>query len=236
MYLKRKEGGGRVFEEIWEKYKKVIMIGLGVLIVGFCLISSMNKTNGNADDFTPNDFSSAKSNNKQTALKNGLENAKSSNITKTNGKAMVDIKGAVKKPGVYEVKDSMRVNDVIELSGGLNDNADRKNINMAAKVTDQQIIYIPVKGEVKDNANLNSKSDTMASSNSSKDNANQAAVNINSASKEDLLKLNGVGDKKADQIINYRQEQGEFKSIDDLKKVQGIGDKIFDSLKDSITV
>ena len=225
-----------MFEEIWEKYKKVIMIGLGVLIVGFCLISSMNKPNGNADDFTQNDFSSAKSNNKQTTLKNGLKNSESSNITKTNGKAMVDIKGAVKKPGVYEVKDSMRVNDVIELSGGLNDNADRKNINMAAKITDQQIIYIPVKGEVKDNANLNSKSDTMTSSNSSKDNANQAAVNINSASKEDLLKLNGVGDKKADQIINYRQEQGEFKSIDDLKKVQGIGDKIFDSLKDSITV
>lgn len=153
-------------------------------------------------------------------------------------KLMVDVKGAVKKPGVYEVKPGMRVVDGIELAGGLTESADRKNINMALQLSDQQVVYIPIKGEIKDfdpkhlmGTAGNAGNESLASSSSAGE-----LVNINTADKNALLTLNGIGDKKADQIISYREEQGGFKTIDDLKQVQGIGDKIFAGLKDSITV
>ncbi|MEE6658025.1 helix-hairpin-helix domain-containing protein [Pediococcus acidilactici] len=168
----------------------------------------------------------------------------SSNSPKAGGnqKLMVDVKGAVKNPGVYEVKPGMRVVDGIELAGGLTKSADRKNINMALQLSDQQVVYIPIKGEIKDfgpkqlmgSAN-NSGSASLASGSTSSSSTSDL-VNINTADKAALLTLNGIGDKKADQIISYREERGGFKTIDDLKQVQGIGDKIFAGLKDSITV
>lgn len=167
-------------------------------------------------------------------------NPSTDSVQKSAGKQklMVDVKGAVKKPGVYEVKPGMRVVDGIELAGGLTESADRKNINMALQLSDQQVVYIPIKGEIKDfdpkhlmGTAGNAGNESLASSSSAGE-----LVNINTADKNALLTLNGIGDKKADQIISYREEQGGFKTIDDLKQVQGIGDKIFADLKDSITV
>lgn len=167
-------------------------------------------------------------------------NPSTDSVQKSAGKQklMVDVKGAVKKPGVYEVKPGMRVVDGIELAGGLTESADRKNINMALQLSDQQVVYIPIKGEIKDfdpkhlmGTAGNAGNESLASSSSAGE-----LVNINTADKNALLTLNGIGDKKADQIISYREEQGGFKTIDDLKQVQGIGDKIFAGLKDSITV
>lgn len=167
----------------------------------------------------------------------------------------VDVKGAVKNPGVYEVNANMRVVDAINLAGGFNRSADKKQINLAQRLTDQQVVYIPIKGEIKGNRALRStpnqtpaqetvgSSATPSASESSSDAGvttgstdGSAKVNLNTADKTKLQELNGIGDKKADQIIAYRQSHGQFKSIEDLKNVPGFGDKTFDNLKSSICV
>lgn len=157
-----------------------------------------------------------------------------------SSKIMVDVKGAVKSPGVYEVKSGMRIMDAIEIAGGMTKSADQRNINLATQLSDQQVVYVPIKGEIKnsDPSQLSAvgSSSISSSSPSTTDSSTEKIVNINTASKAELLTLNGVGDKKAEQIINYREQQGEFKSIEDLKQVQGIGDKIFEGLQDAITV
>ncbi|EEI24046.1 helix-hairpin-helix domain-containing protein [Lentilactobacillus hilgardii] len=165
----------------------------------------------------------------------------------------VDVKGAVKNPGVYQVGANMRVVDAIDLAGGFNRSADKKQVNLAQKLTDQQIVYIPIKGEIKGNRSLGATPSQSPPAETSSTNPQTAAtsnaesssgsptegtekINLNTADKSKLQELNGIGDKKADQIIAYRQAHGQFKSIEELKDVPGFGDKTFDNLKSTICV
>lgn len=166
----------------------------------------------------------------------------------TNQQMYVDVKGAVKNPGVYQVGSNMRVVDAIELAGGYNRSADKKKINLAQKLTDQQVIYVPIRGEkgtpvTSTVAASPTPSETPADSGS--DNSAPSAdgtsgtsqqINLNTADKSKLQELTGIGDKKADQIIAYRQAHGQFKNIEELKEVPGFGDKTFANLKASICV
>lgn len=151
---------------------------------------------------------------------------------KDTNQIIVDIQGAIKHPGVYKLNKSSRVFDVIQLASGLLENADRKNINQAKKITDQEKIYIPIKGEVPDEK---IKEDTV-SNNQDVASDKSSQVNINAATVDDLQKLSGIGPKKAEQIIAYREENGGFEKVEDLTKVTGIGDKTLESLKSEITV
>ncbi|TLQ04968.1 transporter [Pediococcus stilesii] len=236
-----------MMEEIWEKYQKQIIItAVAVIIVAmfFSILVGAGKGGQNQQSESSLDVSSSFSMDRSSSMSNGKERRTNSSDPPTkpskNQKTMVDVKGAVKNPGVYEVKDGMRVIDAVEIAGGMTDSADRKNINMAQQLSDQQVIYVPVKGEMKDTVAQQSENKasggSAAEQNGSGSSKSTKLVNINSATKEELQSLNGVGEKKADQIINFREEQGEFKTIEDLKKVQGIGQKIFESLQDSITV
>ncbi|KAA0549342.1 competence protein ComEA [Bacillus sp. BGMRC 2118] len=136
----------------------------------------------------------------------------------------VDVKGSVKNPGVYEISSSKRVLDAIEMAGGMTTEADQNGVNLAQKVTDEMVIYVPKQGETPSN---------VSSSNS---NSEQNVVNINSATVEQLDILPGIGPSKAESIIAYREENGNFKSVDDLVNVPGIGEKSLDSLREHITV
>lgn len=181
-------------------------------------------------------------------------------------KIFVDIKGAVEEPGVYKIGINERVSNVIQRAGGLKKNADIKKVNLAEKLTDQTVIYIPKKGEKRlgdyvslggqqtqpnqpsnqenpsSSSSLNeggASETSQAASADSPQNPSQSAgnkVNLNTAQKADLMKLTGIGDKKADQILAYRQQHGRFKTIDEIKQVSGIGDKTFLSLKDQLCV
>lgn len=226
-----------MWEEIWEKYQKPIIIG-SILMAAILLVVSLLRPKNNVQ--SPQESSEVMMAGSEAQSSSVTSNPSTDSVQKSarKQKLMVDVKGAVKKPGVYEVKPGMRVVDGIELAGGLTESADRKNINMALQLSDQQVVYIPIKGEIKDfdpkhlmGTAGNAGNESLASSSSAGE-----LVNINTADKNALLTLNGIGDKKADQIISYREEQGGFKTIDDLKQVQGIGDKIFAGLKDSITV
>ncbi len=152
----------------------------------------------------------------------------------------VDVKGAVKKPGVYQASEEDRVNDIIVRAGGLEETADDSQVNFAARLQDEMVIYVPVKGEASPQA---PQTPAIASASSSSQavgtNSGQSGggkVNLNKADESALETLPGVGPAKAAAIIEYRKQNGSFQTPDDLKKISGIGDKTFEKLKDLITV
>nr|WP_263313122.1 helix-hairpin-helix domain-containing protein [Mammaliicoccus sp. Marseille-Q6498] len=139
---------------------------------------------------------------------------------------IVDIKGAVQFPKTYEMKSTDRINDVLK-KAQIKDNADLSKLNLSEKLKDQMYIYVPVQGEHTTNHIGNQDLNN---------NNNKVEVDINSATKEQIQKIPGIGPSKADAIIQYRESKGEFKSIDDLKKVKGFGEKTVDALKEYIVV
>lgn len=139
---------------------------------------------------------------------------------------VVDVQGAVQKPGVYHVKDKAIIQEVIQTAGGFTANADLKQINQAKRVVDQMQVYIPIKGEKV----------TPTSTNSSNDTQNKKIVNINTATVDDFKDVTGIGPKKAEKVIAYREEHGQFKTLHDLTNVSGIGEKSLAKLKDQLTV
>lgn len=145
---------------------------------------------------------------------------------------MVDVKGAVKNPGVYPVSEGERVVDVVAKAGGLTEDADDTKINLSQKVSDEMVIYVPRKDEEFGQVSVGIFANSTGGSSSSGNNK----VNINTASREELQKLPGIGPQKADAIIEYRKTQGPFQTIEDIMNVSGIGEKSFEKLQDLITV
>ena len=154
---------------------------------------------------------------------------------KEKEKILVDIKGYVKKPGVYEVSSNTIVNDCIKLAGGLKTDADTNSINLSKKVTNEMVIYIPEKQKEELPVLNDAQIDSSNSVGIESPTANNK-ININTATISELQSLDGIGESKAQSIIDYRNEIGLFKSIDELKNVSGIGDTIFEKIKDNITV
>lgn len=139
----------------------------------------------------------------------------------------VDVKGAVQNPGVYQMDPGERMVDVIDLAGGFLISADQTHINLALKLEDQMVVYVPQVGE----ETKESVQQTIAGGTEIEE---EIKINLNTADTAQLQSLNGIGEKKAAAIIQYREENGSFQSIEDLKEVSGIGDKTFDALKDFI--
>ena len=141
---------------------------------------------------------------------------------------IVDVKGAVKYPGVYELTGADRVVDAITLAGGYADGADATLINHAQKLQDEMVIYIPLQGEEPALA--------IQPFSGSSTQADSGKVNINVANETQLTTLPGIGPAKAKAIMAHREEHGKFQSIEGLKDVTGIGDKTFEQLKDLIDI
>lgn len=140
----------------------------------------------------------------------------------------VDVKGAVKSPGIYDLPVGSRVHDAVQKAGGLTEEADSKSLNLAQKVSDEALVYVPSKGE--EATSQQTASGTTPSSSKEK------KVNLNKASLEELKQVKGLGGKRAQDIIDHREANGKFKSVDELKKVSGIGAKTIEKLKDYVTV
>ena len=137
----------------------------------------------------------------------------------------VDIKGAVKKPGIYQMKVGDRVKDALDAAGGLTEEADSQKVNLAKRLEDQMAIVVPKVGE---------EAEEIPAGATSKEEAKEGKVNINTATVEELKTLKGVGEKKAEAIIEYRKKNGSFKTKEDLMKVRGIGKKLFESFEERI--
>lgn len=137
----------------------------------------------------------------------------------------VDIKGAVKNPGVYQMKAGDRVKDALEAAGGLTEEADSQKVNLAKRLEDQMVIVVPKVGE---------EAEEIPAGETSKEATKEGKVNINTATVEELKTLKGVGEKKAEAIIEYRKKNGSFQTKEDLMKVRGIGKKLFESFQERI--
>ena len=159
----------------------------------------------------------------------------------------VDIKGQINLPGIYTMKSSSRVIDVINEAGGLTDIADTSVINLSKKISDEMVIIIYSKEQVADFSKVKEiEKQVQDKCNQPDENAliNNACItneniitkiSINTSTKEQLMTLQGIGESKAKDIIKYREENGLFETIEDIKKVPGIGDNLFAQIKEDIT-
>ncbi|MGH4118839.1 helix-hairpin-helix domain-containing protein [Clostridium sp.] len=210
----------------------ILCISIVFIIVGYTMSSP--KENVTAKDYEDIFVETDKSTVKKDLVKKESTGAlvtESSMVEDINIK--VDIKGAVKVPGVYEIKKGSRVNDLINLAGGATIDAELDATNLSTKLNDEDCVVIYKKGEEVQSENFkgSTQSATVSSSPEEKD-----IININTAEKDQLNTLPGIGDVKADAIIKYREENGGFKSIDELIKVGGIGEKTLLKFRDKVDI
>lgn len=222
-----------MFEDIVEKIQanKVIagLMGLLIFVVISCFFLLGNPSKSTQEELLPSwsgqseSLSSAAISSEKTTVESDI--ASSRTIT-------VDIKGAVKKPGVYELPSDSRVNDAILLAGGVTAEADRQSVNFAQKLNDEAVVYVASQGEnisvVATNTRVTSRVETAGDSSDK--------VNLNTATLADLQTISGIGQKRAQDILDYRDSNGGFKSVDDLSNVSGIGEKTLEKLREEVTV
>ena len=225
-----------------DKYLNKILINAILMVLIILCFSACGK------DKKPNVFLSEKENESKTE---GIANNNAdshSNNEDVNSKEILDketldkvlpkviyvqVNGAVNNPGVYKIEKEMRVFEVIELAGGVTTEASTEAINMARPVTDEMVIYVPTNEEV--NLGFSEEKETVFED-YKLDDSEKILVNINTASIEELMSLSGIGEVKAKQIIDYREENGVFKDISELMNISGIKQSAFDKIKDYITV
>lgn len=225
-----------------EKYKYILIIVFLVVIIFIILAIKLNKNN--EPQIEKQDVS--------------LENKEE---VKKETKIRVDIKGLINKPGVYEMDTGSRVIDLINKAGGLKESANTEYINLSKKLedemiiiiysnddvskfreTDKNVIYIKYKCDCPDNINSAciNESDKVntngVESNKKEQTEDKNLISINTGTVEELMTISGVGESKAKAIIKYREENGEFKTIEDIKNVSGIGDALYSKIKDYIKV
>lgn len=153
-----------------------------------------------------------------------------------NPRIIVDVAGAVSTPSVVELPEGSRVFEAIEKAGGLTGEADTRVINQAEFLVDGQKLYIPTKQEIKELESGGGGTAISSNSPYTSISGKSGLVNINTADSAALQQLTGIGPVTADKIINYRNKNGKFNSIEEIKNVSGIGEKTFEKFKDKITV
>ena len=212
-----------IIEKIKEYKILVICAGLGLALGGFFLLKPTSQTSVKESNLQAEVAAVSKdsSSDKEVKKEEKDESPEQDLIT-------VDVKGAVKSPGIYDLPVGSRVHDAVQKAGGLTEDADSKSLNLAQKVSDEALVYVPTKGE--EAVSQQTASGTTASTSKDK------KVNLNKASLEELKKVKGLGGKRAQDIIDHRETNGKFKSVDELKKVSGIGAKTIEKLKDYVTV
>ena len=167
---------------------------------------------------------------------------KSSDIVETNNEKIrndkqvetksiyVHVTGCVAKQGVYQLDAESRVKDLIDKAGGFCKDVDIESINLSQKLKDEMKIHVYKIGEVKNSSSKNHLNTSL-----NEQNSDTSKINLNSATKEELMTLPGVGSSRADEIIKYRAEN-KFQNIEDVKNISGIGEKSFEKIKEKITV
>ena len=172
-------------------------------------------------------------------------------VKEESTKLYFDIKGSVKKPGVYEFTQGDKIIDAINKAGGLTKNATTNNLNLSKKLTNEMVIYVFSKNELTttkafepvsnaseckcETIEINNCVDKKTTNESNND-TETAKININTDNKEKLMTISGIGSSKADAIIEYRTKNGNFKTTEDIMNVSGISKTIYDKIKDTITV
>ncbi len=227
-YVRLEENTGEYLKLIYNRYKRIINLGILVaivLVVYILLMISAAKNievNESIESVEAEGITSQQNSDINESTETTEDTYKSKE--KTNGK--VYITGEVQNPGVYDIKEGDRIENVITYAGGTTANANLDVINLSEIVEDEQHIVIPNANETSETINVGSSSSGTSST----------KVNINTASLEELKSISGVGDTIATSIIQYREENGKFKDIEEIKNVAGVGEKSYEKMKDQITV
>ncbi|HEM3661009.1 TPA: helix-hairpin-helix domain-containing protein [Streptococcus suis] len=214
----------KTYIEMLKEYKWQIALpaAAGLLLTTFLIFSQPAKS----DQTGLTDFPQLE----QTSSSSESVEETSTEASKESSQLVVDVKGAVAKPGLYTLEEGSRVNDAVKAAGGLTSQADPKSINLAQKLSDEAVVYVANKDE-----NISIVASTTASSAISPE-GNESKVSLNTATEADLQTISGIGAKRAADIIAYREANGGFKSVDDLNNVSGIGDKTMESIRPYVTV
>ena len=198
------------------KFKKIEIISIILLIFGIIYIIKIKIDESNNMDLmletNTNEIIASSNNEEKTIIK-------------------VHIDGQIKNRGVVELEEGSRLVDAIEKSGGLTEEADTSNINLADILQDGEKVYIYSKQEVEELKSIGKLNEEIDNT-TKKDNK----ININTATQAELEEITGIGPSLAQKIIEYRESNGKFKDIEELKNVSGIGDKKFESMKSQITI
>lgn len=207
--------------KIFKNRKIIVGLGLAIFIIvtGFISLRAKNISSRNSSSTREvKEYSSVGHNSKTR-----VATAKTTESASLSSSYKIYICGCVKNPGLYEFKKGDRVGDCVDRAGGLGENADINSINLARLVNDGEQIYISEKpSDTEDKHTVQSK--------------NTNKININLADKEELMKLPGIGDSKADSIIRFRKEKGPFTDIQDLTKIPGIKASAFNKIKELISI
>lgn len=216
------------------KNKEKIIGSVAIICISIIFIIAGYVMSNSKEEFNSTDYKDIFVETEKISVKKNAEdiNAVSPNSVES-GKVKVDIKGAVKKPGVYEIENGSRIVDLIEVAGGVTPEADLSSTNLSIKLQDQNCVVIPKKGDLEGNQNFqgNITNFTIASSESK-----TSIINLNTANREELKTLVGIGDAKADAIIKYREQNGGFRSVEELTKVDGIGEKTLSKFVDKVDI
>ncbi|WP_270235458.1 helix-hairpin-helix domain-containing protein [Streptococcus anginosus] len=233
-----------MLETIIEKMKEYkILIGLsliGLIIAGFFMINGQSSRRSNVAELAQETVTSSEAELEEisTGTKKNSQKEKAEPQTSSSAESeflTVDVKGAVKNPGIYQLKKTSRINDAIQKAGGLTTDADSKSINLAQKLTDEAVVYVATVGENAASVASNTgQSSTLGTSEVASQKGNK--VNLNTANLSELQTVSGIGQKRAQDILDYREANGKFNSVDDLKNVSGVGAKTLEKLKEYVTV
>lgn len=230
-------------EKVKEKIKGAITnirkldkdyIVIGIIIIAVIIFIVLNI--GKVTEFNKEEKENTTINASIEESKNDIEEKEikeNKEETKEMGTGIfVHIDGWIQNPGVYEIKENDRVNTIIEKAGGLKEGASIKSINLAARLSDGDKIYIPNREEEKQIETTEVKGNNTGTAKITKN----SKININKASISELKQITGIGESTANKIIDYRDNVGKFKKIEDIKEVKGIGDSKYESIKDKITI
>ena len=215
-----------MLDNLTNKQKKIIII-VGALIVTGIMIFIYNSNKIDTSDI-----------NEEMLISNNENNNMTDTQTEEKNIIIVHITGAVKNPGIVRLEEGSRIEDAINKAGGLNEDADITNVNLAYILEDGIKIKIPSNSDVTgvQNENILNSDSGENIVEEFKDSNKSSPLNINKATEQDLQNLPGIGLSLASKIIEYREENGKFSTIEDIKNVNGIGESKYENIKDHICV
>lgn len=214
------------------KLLKILAIAL-LLVAAGVVFTVVKSSSAQSDDGIITEASSVESQDGSVSSEGSAEDddTGSGSEETTSEMLCVHVCGAVNNSGVYYLEAGSRVHEAVEMAGGFTQDAAEEYINLAQELEDGQQVYIPTLEEA-----LEQGLSAGSSASSSGTDSSDGLININTATSEQLQTLSGIGESKAAAIISYREENGDFGSIEDIKNVSGIGDSTYEKIKDYITV
>ncbi len=213
-----------MLDNLDSKQKKILII-VGIVIIIGIIFFIYNKDSNDEKILDENILIEANTEMEENTIKDT-----------ENEQIIVHITGAVKVPGIIKLKQGSRIEDAVEQAGGLTEDADISNVNLAYVLEDGVKITIPSNLNIEEQEIITDESgENIIDTEFYKENTIKGKININKAKEDELLTLPGIGIELASRIISYREQNGKFSNIEEIKKVSGIGDSKYEKIKDLIS-